>query len=146
MDVSDNNSYLQVYRVIFHNPIADKLIPTFFILFAPPVIGFISLTKFVGVTPFGNMLYYFGLFLFVLMLFQLKIFLQINFYLSWWAYSLPMSALAIGTFLMYHETGLGFFKIVSWFIFVLLNFLILLLFMKTVYVVKNKRICIEEYE
>jgi tellurite resistance protein len=133
-----------INRVIFHHPIADKLIPTFFILFAPPIIGFIALTKLVGFTPFGTMLYYFGLFLFVLILFQYRMFSKIKFYLSWWAYSFPMDALCIGTCLMYHETGLQFFKIASWSIFILLNFIILGLLIKTIKAIKNKQICIEE--
>ncbi len=134
-------------RIIFHHPIPDKFVPTFFILFAPPVIGFISLTKFFGgLNPFGNILYYFGAFMFILILFQFKMFLEIKFYLSWWAYSFPMDALAIGTFLMYHETGLLFFKIASWIIFVLLNLIILFLIIKTIVTIKNKSICIEEKE
>jgi len=134
-------------RIIFHHPIPDKLIPTFFILFAPPIIGFISLTKLLGgLNPFGNLLYYFGAFMFILILFQYKMFSKIKFYLSWWAYSFPLSALTIGTFLMYHEGGLFFFKIVSWILFVLLNIIIAMLCIKTVIAIKNKEVCIEEKE
>ena len=138
---------LVMNRVIFHHPLPEKLVPTFFILFAPPVIGFIALTKLLGgLNPFGNLLYYFGAFMFILILFQFKMFLKLKFYLSWWAYSFPLDALAIGTFLMYHETGFVFFKIVSWFIFILLNLVVLLLFIKTVNAIRNKKICIEEVE
>jgi len=134
-----------INRVIFHHPIPNKLVPTFFILFAPPIIGFIALTKLLGgLNPFGNMLYYFGTFMFILILFQFKMFSKIKFYLSWWAYSFPMDALAIGTLLMYHETGLQFFRIASWIIFVLLNLIIILLLVKTIKAIKNKEICIEE--
>jgi tellurite resistance protein len=134
-----------INRVIFHNPIPDKLIPTFFILFAPPVIGFISLTKLLdGITPVGNVLYYFGLSLFILVLFQIDMFSKIRFYLSWWAYSFPLDALAIGTLLMYHETGLPFFKYASWAIFILLNAVILSLLTITTIAISRRRICIEE--
>lgn len=52
-------------RIIFHNPLPDKLLPTFFILIAPPAIGFISLVKLTGeVNEFSKILYYFGLFIF----------------------------------------------------------------------------------
>jgi len=136
---------LVINRVIFHNPIPNKLIPTFFILFAPPVIGFIALTKLLGgLNPFGNLLYYFGLFMFLLIIFQYKMFFKIKFYLSWWAYTFPLSALTIGTLLMYHESGLIFFKILSWMIFALLNLIIFLLIIRTVKAVKNKELCIEE--
>jgi tellurite resistance protein len=137
---------LVMNRVIFHHPIPEKLIPTFFILFAPPVIGFIALTKLLGITPLGNSLYYFGAFMFILILFQFKMFSKIKFYLSWWAYSFPMAALAIGTLLMYHETGLHFFYVASWAIFILLNILILLLIVKTIEAIKNRQLCVEEKE
>ncbi len=138
---------LVLNRMIFHNPIPDKLMPTMFILFAPPVIGFISLTKlYGGLTPSGNMLYYFGLFLFILVLFQMKMFFRIKFYLSWWAYSFPMDALAIGTLLMYHETGSIFFQVASIIIFILLNLIILLLLIKTISAIKNRVICVEEVD
>ncbi len=132
-------------RMIFHHPIPDKFIPTLFILFAPPIIGFIALTKLLGgLNPFGNMLYYFGVFMFILIALQFKTFSKLRFYLSWWAYSFPLDALAIGTLLMYYETDLQFFKVASWIIFVILNGVILLLLAKTVKAIKNKQICIDE--
>jgi len=131
-------------RIIFHHPLPDKLVPTFFILFAPPVIGFIALTKLMGTaTVFGNILYYIGLFLFVLIIFQHKLFAKIKFYLSWWAYSFPVAALSIGTLLMYHESGLSFFSIIFWIIFIFLNAVILLLAMKTIIAILGRKICIE---
>jgi len=134
-------------RIIFHQPIADKLIPTFFILFAPPIIGFIALTKLLGgLNPFGNMLYYFGVFMFILILFQYKMFIKLKFYLSWWAYSFPISALVVGTLLMYNETNLLFFNIASWIFFILLNLIVIMLSIKTIIAIKNKKICIEEKE
>jgi len=138
---------LVINRMIFHNPIPDKMIPTLFILFAPPIIGFISLTKLLGgLNPAGNLLYYFGLFLLILILFQFRMFFKIKFFLSWWAYSFPLDALAIGTFLMYHQSGLFFFKVASIVIFIILNLMILMLLVKTVIAMKNRAICIEETE
>jgi len=134
-------------RIIFHEPIADKLIPTLAILFAPPVIGFIAATKLLGgLNPLGNMLYYFGLFLFILILFQVKKFAKLKFNLPWWAYSFPLDALAIGTLLMYEETKSGFFNILSSAIFIFLNIIILLLIFKSIAAIKNKEVCIEEKE
>ncbi|MCD4702974.1 MAG: SLAC1 anion channel family protein [Methanosarcinaceae archaeon] len=134
-------------RIIFHTPIPDKLIPTLFILFAPPAIGFIALTKLLdGLTPFGNLLYYFGVFLFILIMFQAKMFLRLKFNLPWWAYSFPLDALALATFLMYEESGSVFFKGASWAIFIFLNLVILLLLAKTFVAVKNRELCVEEEE
>jgi tellurite resistance protein len=138
---------LIVNRIIFHHPIQDKLMPTLFILFAPPVIGFISLSKLVdGTNYFGDMLYYFGAFLFILILFQFKLFARLKFYLSWWAYSFPLDALAIGTLLMYHRSNLQFFKSASFVILALLNVVIFILVFKTVLAVRNGQICVVEEE
>ncbi|MBN2436919.1 MAG: SLAC1 anion channel family protein [Spirochaetes bacterium] len=138
---------LVINRVVFHHPIADKLVPTFFILFAPPVIGFIALTKINGsLTLFGNMLYYIGVFLFLLIIFQFRMFSRLTFYLSWWAYSFPMSALTIGTLLMYHETGYSSYLVASWLLFITLNILILVLTVKTLHAISKRKICIEEID
>jgi tellurite resistance protein len=135
---------LVINRMIFHRPIADKLVPTLFILFAPPFIGFIAMTKLLGgLNMGGNLLYYFGAFMFILIMFQFRMFSKLHFYLSWWAYSFPMSALTIATLLMYHETGSFFYQVASWILFVALNALIILLALKTAKAVKNRDICIE---
>ncbi len=134
-------------RIIFHQPIAEKLIPTMFILFAPPMIGFIALAKLLGgLNPFGNLLYYFGLFLFILILFQAKMFIRLKFNLPWWAYSFPLDALTIATLLMYENTKLNFFYALSWAVFVFLNLMILLLIFKTIFAIKRKQLCVEENE
>ncbi len=138
---------LVMNRIIFHHPLPDKLMPTLFILFAPPIIGFISLVKLMGeINPFAKILYYFGAFLFILMLCQYRLFIKIKFYLSWWAYSFPLATMTIGTFLMYSETNLYFFKIMSWILFVFLNLVLGFLIYKTIKAIIDKKICIEEEE
>lgn len=37
-----------VYRIIFHHQLAEKFIPTLFILIAPPAIGFVLLRRIAG--------------------------------------------------------------------------------------------------
>ena len=134
-------------RIIFHNPIPDKLIPTFFILFAPPAIAFIAYVKLTGtLDPFAKVLYYISLFLLILIFAQFKMFSKIKFYLSWWAYSFPVAAIAVATILMYHETSFIFFKLLSIFLWVILLAIIIYLTYKTVRAILNKEICIEEDE
>lgn len=138
-------SIIIIYRIIFHSPLPEKLVPTFFILFAPPVIGFISITKLLGeLNILGNLLYYIGLFFFALILLQFRMFTKIKFYLSWWAYSFPLAALNVGTILMYAESGQEFFELLSWVIFGLLNLVILVLLSKTLLAILRNRICVED--
>ena len=132
-------------RIIFHHPIPQKLLPTLFILIAPPVIGFVSYTKLTGeVTDFGKILYYIGLFFTILLLSQIKMFSRINFYLSWWAYSFPMAAVAIASLLMYQHTQLVGFQIMAVFFLIVLTLLIILLLIRTTMAIFRKEICIEE--
>ncbi len=134
-----------IYRIIFHNPMHGKFLPTFFILFAPPAIAFISLVKLTGeLTPFGRILYYTSLFMFILILLQFSKFRKNNFYLSWWAYSFPTVAMTVSTLLMYHQTHEQFFKILVFIMFVLLNLIMIYLTFRTIKSIKKKEICIEE--
>ena len=134
-------------RILFHNPIADKLVPTFFILFAPPAIAFISYVKLIGeVDSAARILYYISLFLCLLIFVQIKMFFKIKFYLSWWAYSFPMAAITIATMLMYHETENIFFRNLSYVYIIILSAIIFYLMFKTIKCMTNKKICIEEKE
>ncbi len=132
-------------RIIFHDPLAEKMLPTLFILIAPPAIGFISLVKLTGEAgEFARILYYLALFLAFLLLAQANIFYRIKYYLSWWAYSFPISAITIASMLMFHETGLVFFKYISAGFFSLLSFVILFLLTKTGKAVLANEICVVE--
>lgn len=132
-------------RIIFHNPLPNKLLPTLFILIAPPAVGFISLVKLTGeVSEFSKILYYFGLFIVFLLFAQINLFQKIKFYLSWWAYSFPIAAITIATILMFHETNIDIFKYLSWILFSVLNVVIILLLAKTTIAISKKEICVEE--
>jgi len=132
-------------RIIFHNPLSDKLLPTLFILIAPPAVGFISLVKLTGeVNEFSKILFYFGLFIVFLLFAQINLFRKINFYLSWWAYSFPLASITIASILMFHEKNIEIFRYLSWILFITLNMVIALLLIKTIISISKKEICIEE--
>jgi tellurite resistance protein len=133
------------YRLFFHNPLPERLLPTLFIMIAPPAVGFISYVKLTGaVDSMARILYYFGLFIFVLMIPQLKMLARIKYYLSWWAYTFPMAALTIATMLMYHHNQMGFFKYLALVLLIILSGVIILLGFMTLAAMKNKKICIED--
>lgn len=136
---------LVFYRVIFHDPLPEKLVPTLFILMAPPAIGFISYVKLTGgLDAFARILYYFSLFLFILLLAQGRRFLKLRFFLSSWAYSFPLAAFTIASFFMYHKSGIVFFKYIAAGALALLTLLVLLLAVRTLAAVRNKEICTAE--
>ncbi|MBP7765706.1 MAG: SLAC1 anion channel family protein [Deltaproteobacteria bacterium] len=134
-----------LYRLIFHNPLPERLLPTLFILIAPPAVGFIAYVKLTGgLDGFARILYYFGLFVFILMIPQLKMLSRISYYLSWWAYTFPMAALTIATILMYHASHLGFFKYLALVLLVVLSCVVALLAVMTLSAIKDRRICVED--
>jgi len=134
-------------RIIFHDPIPDKLVPTFFILFAPPAIAFIAYVKMTGsLDSFARILYYISLFLLMLIFAQFKMFSKIKFYLSWWAYSFPMAAITIATLLMYHETGFLFFRVTSVILLTILSVVIIYLTIRTIQAILRRELCVVEEE
>ena len=101
-------------RIIFHNQFAPKFMPTLFILIAPPAIGFISYVKLTGnLDFFAQILFNLGLFFTILVFVMYKNFINIKFFISWWAFTFPMAAITLATVLMYELTHKGFYAILS---------------------------------
>lgn len=132
-------------RIIFHDPLPGKLLPTLFILFAAPAISFIAYHKltnqFDGV---ARILYYFALFLFILVFTQWRKFSKIEFYLSWWAFTFPLAAFILATILMFHITELFFFKALVVTTLLMLAGIIIFLSVLTIKAMSRKEICVEE--
>lgn len=134
-----------VYRAFFHQPIAEKLLPTFFILIAPPAVGFIAYFKLTGqVDALGQVLYYFALFLTLLLFFNYDMFVRIKFYLSWWAYSFPIAAITLSTLLMYHHTHFVLLQYLALFFAGFLHLLIAFLLVRTGMAIGQRKICVED--
>jgi len=134
-----------VNRVIFHNPLPEKLLPTFFILIAPPAVGFISYVKLAGgLDGFARVLFYTALFTVLLLAALHSKFRGIRFFLSWWAYSFPTAAFAIASMLMFQHTGMIFFGLLSQVMLVLLAGIIALLLVRTVAAMFKGEICVDD--
>jgi len=96
-------------RIIFHHQMANKFMPTMFILIAPPAVGFIAYVKIYEVIDtFAMILFNLALFFTFLIAFMYKNFIKIKFFISWWAFVFPVAAMAISTMLMYHQTQVFF--------------------------------------
>jgi tellurite resistance protein len=133
------------YRIFFHPAISAKLLPTFFILIAPPSVITISLFKLTGeLSIAAKMSYFISLFIFILLLVHIKMFVSSNFYLSWWAYSFPLSALTIASSVMYHSTLYPIYFVVAVFMLIMTMFLVTLLSYKTTQAILRKNICNQE--
>jgi len=134
-------------RIIFHNPLPNKLFPTLIILIAPPSVAFLSITslEWWNITEIWKIFYYFWLFMFIVIATKINILVKINFFMSWWAYSFPIAVLTNATFLLYDKTGYAFLWNLGIFLFIILVLIILVLVYYTVLWAKNRELCVEDF-
>jgi tellurite resistance protein len=98
-------------RVFFNSPVPPKLLPGFFILMAPPAVGFTSYLKLTGnVDGFAHIIYGIAFFIGLFLLMQLKRFMSIPFAMSWWAFLFPSAAMTGATVELYQHVGNPFYK------------------------------------
>ncbi|MEA3373785.1 MAG: SLAC1 anion channel family protein [Campylobacterota bacterium] len=92
-----------MYRIVFHHPLAKKLIPTLFIFIAPPAIGFVSYFRMTSgsIDLVSMFLYSVALFTLLLLLFMVRMYDRSQFFISWWAYTFPLAAITIATLLLH---------------------------------------------
>lgn len=134
-----------INRIIFHAPMQARLIPTLFIFIAPPAVGFISYLALNDnqLNQFAMILYFFGIAMTLLMLVSLHKFVKLDFALSWWAYTFPVAAMVIASYIMAANSGQIGFQYIAYFLHGLLMLLIVYLAYKTALAVKHKQICVD---
>lgn len=133
------------YRVIFHGSLPDRLLPTLFILIAPPAVGFIAYLRLTGeVDAFALVLYNAALFFTLLLFVQLRWFLRLRFFLSWWAYSFPLTAITIASLVMFEHSGEMIFLRLSGILLGIATVVIGGLLVRTALAVTRREICVEE--
>lgn len=134
-----------INRLIFHTPLPARLMPTLFILIAPPAVGFVSWSVLTGgIDAFGRILFFSAMFFFVLMLPQLGKLARLPFALSWWAYTFPLAALTIANFVMAERAGGEFYRWLGFGFYGVLALVIVGLVVKTVSAMLRGEICVPE--
>ncbi len=132
-------------RIIFHHQFAPKFMPTFFILIAPPAIGFVSYIKIMGhLDFFAHILYSLGLFFTILVFTMYKNFLNMKFFISWWAFTFPMAAVTLSTILMFEITNKWFYSFLAYILTFATVLIVYLVAYQTIKHMLNKEICILE--
>ena len=132
-------------RVFFHNPLPERLMPTFFILIAPPAVGFVAYLKLGGeVDSFARVLYYSSLFLTLLLFTQIRRFIRLPFFLSWWAYSFPIAAVTISTQVMAAHTALRGLHLLAWLFLALLTLVVGYLIVRTLLATGRGEVCLPD--
>jgi tellurite resistance protein len=132
------------YRLIFHDSLPERLMPTLFIFIAPPAVGFLSYLNLVGgLDAFARVLYGIALFFTALLLVQTPRLVRLKFFLSWWAYSFPLAAITIATLVMAGETGARWYLWLGGGLLGLLTLVVLVLLVRTGVAVARRDICVE---
>ena len=98
-------------RVIFHDQLPQKFIPTLFILIAPPAIGFIAYMR-LGQSwdIFAIFMLLIAYFFVALLIFLRKSFRSLEFFISWWAVTFPLDAITIASVVAYQITQQAIYK------------------------------------
>jgi len=131
------------YRLFFHPPVDKVLLPTLFIMIAPPAMAFLSYVHLNGtVDGLARLFYYTALFIALLLLVQAARFIKIPFAISWWAYTFPIAALTNASFVMFGHVGEVVFAYIGAFFLSLVTVLIAHLTAKTLWAAKNGKLCV----
>jgi tellurite resistance protein len=134
-----------LYRVIFHGSLPERLLPTLFILIAPPATAYLAYVRLTGgIDAFADVLYHTGLFFTLLLLTQAPWFLRLRFNLSWWAYSFPLAAISIATLDMFQQTGSIAFLRLFGILLALTTVVIAGLLARTLVASARQEICVED--
>ncbi|MEA2047333.1 MAG: SLAC1 anion channel family protein [Campylobacterota bacterium] len=139
---------IMMYRIVFHHPLAKKLLPTLFILIAPPAVGFVSYFRISNgsIDMLSMFLYFIALFTLFLLLFMVRMFDTKEFFISWWAYTFPLAAMTIATLMMYMALGTTVTYVGSIMLIVLTTLVIGFVGYRTLQQYQSEKICIAEEE
>lgn len=127
-------------RLIHHDPLPPGLTPSMIILIAPFEVGFLGYTNVEQrIDPFASILFYFGLFLFIVLFF--KVFKKsIPFSASWWAVGFPIAALSNAAIKYALFVDSWLLNAISAIILALLSIVLAVLFIRTLKILFNGKL------
>lgn len=132
-------------RVIFHHQLAQKFLPTLFIMLAPPAVAFIAYFKlFHSLDMFAHFLYSIALFFTFMLAFMFRSFLGLKYFISWWAFIFPLAAMAIASMVMYHKMHDSFSLAMSYIMLGVAVLMTLLVLYQTLLHMFKHEVCIQE--
>lgn len=133
------------YRIIFHHQLAQKFLPTLFILIAPPAVGFIAYLRItLNYDVTAVFLLDIGLFFTLLLFFMGRSFMKLKFFISWWAFTFPLDAITIATTVAYQVSGHEIYRYIAYGLLAVTTAVIAAVAYQTLAHVQKHEICIEE--
>ncbi len=153
-------------RLVFGENLPQKFLPTLFIFIAPPsVFGLDILILFEGYAKFASLYgvssqsiydsfpYFYGiasasfsvaLFFMLLMISLSKVFMELKFALSWWAFTFPTAAFTLCALELFVRGDSAFYGYLGFFGIVLSGVMVLIVTFRTLLAMKQKEICVLE--
>jgi len=133
-------------RAIFHQQLPQRFIPTLFILIAPPAVGFLSYLRINGgeFDLFAEFMLNIAYFFLALIFFLGKSFKNLQFYISWWAFTFPLTAITIASAVAYQHTQLFIYQLLAYILAGVAINVILFVSAKTINYIRKGLICLEE--
>jgi tellurite resistance protein len=132
-------------RIIFHHQMAQKFMPTLFILIAPPAVAFIAYFKlFHHIDTFAQILYTLAIFFTFLVAFMFKQFLGLKYFISWWAFIFPLAAMSIAAMIVSHKAHDIFSYYFAYIMIGITSLMTLIVLYQTIVHMFKKEICIQE--
>ena len=132
-------------RLIFQSQLPPQLMPTLFILVAPPAVGFLAYTKITGeMDGFAHVLFYVAIFFVILLFSMVRTFTSIQFFVSWWAYTFPLCAVTIATIAAFKFTGLVMLGWLAALLLVITTLIVAMVALKTIQAFRRNTVCIPD--
>jgi len=136
---------LVMNRLMFHDPMPSKMVPTLMILVAPPAVAFSAWLRLEGeVGAFGHFLLSAAYVFALLVSTQAAKLRKLPFALSWWALSFPVAALAIASFGYAHMASSQAHQWIGAGLLALLILVVALLIARTAMAIRAGMICLPE--
>lgn len=136
---------LVMNRLMFHDPLPGRMVPTLMILIAPPAVAFTAWMRLSGeVGPFGHFLLSVAYVFALLVATQSPKFRTMPFALSWWALSFPLAALTIASFGYAEAAGSAAHRIIGAGLLALLLAVVAGLILRTALAIRAGTICVPE--
>ncbi|WP_238382578.1 SLAC1 anion channel family protein [Tabrizicola thermarum] len=136
---------LVMNRLMFHDPLPGKMLPTLMILVAPPAVAFTAWLRLSGeVGPFGHFLLSVAYVFALLVATQVAKFRTMPFALSWWALSFPLAALTIASFGFAEAASSAAHRAIGAGLLALLLAVVAVLILRTALAIRAGTICVPE--
>ena len=136
---------LVMNRLMFHDPLPGRMLPTLMILIAPPAVAFTAWLRINGeVGPFGHFLLSAAYVFALLVATQVPKFRTMPFALSWWALSFPLAALSIASFGYAEAASSAPHRIIGAGLLALLLAVVAGLILRTALAIRAGTICVPE--